>query len=68
MHSTGCFTVKFNKQEGCPFEGDTSFPCNKDGYARSSAIKKNVEPGPKIYHYSIELKGSVIDPGGAVDP
>jgi len=57
-----CFTVDFEKN-GSPFyESQFSSDAPVSGLA-----KRNVMPGPKIYDYTVRIKGKPdLDPGGGV--
>src|SRR3981189_2714816 len=57
-----CFTVDFEKN-GSPFyESQFSSDAPISGLAR-----RNVLPGPKIYKYTVRIKGKPdLDPGGGV--
>jgi hypothetical protein len=63
-HSTDgpCFTVDFEKN-GSPFyESQFSSDAPFSGAARRSVL-----PGPKIYEYTVRIKGKKdLDPGGGV--
>ena len=57
------FTVDFNKN-GSPFSGshfDTNSP-------QSGPVDPAVQPGPKIYNYTVKVGNQSLDPGGGVNP
>ena len=57
-----CFTVDFEKN-GSPFN---EFQFSSDAPV-SGLAKRNVMPGPKIYNYTVRIKGKPdLDPGGGV--
>ncbi len=60
-----CFTVKFDKAMGSPFES-VSFSSDNNGHVSSDKI--NVEPDDsKIYEYRVQAPGKDdLDPGGGV--
>jgi hypothetical protein len=57
-----CFTVDFEKNDSPFYESQFSSDAPVSGLA-----KRNVMPGPKIYQYTVRIKGKPdLDPGGGV--